>query len=643
MTTIKNITILAKPSAGEDFQFVWPRNVNLEPEIEKMAGQWLQAHIVGGNAKTTAIVNRCGKLWLLKGANERGTDYAGRQLAYLAFGEIEADAEPENLVRWLLAAYQENLPNKEFVSEVELPLGPETTALPSETDLATLTLATRSALTAVVKVPATAAAVARNLGLSYLNYIALFATDYPDRLPPGPGLIISEATWSPPRPVQQFTKQVTMPPDFDWRDFVSQDFEAERSLSLLNAVIQGTVPDDVSFIDKELFWLYQNPLCREQVLKQLDAHTLNDWLLAKRLTADDLDFVKESIVAEHSQQIAVLLGDAPDGFQRFVELFGAGAEGIERLLPIEARRWWEVIRTHAEPVEGAIQPDDWKALVASGLLKRLDLGDLAWLMRTPLRERFSEQWRFHLKALEFPEATEQLSAAGFGEASLALLNPEAIPPERPPNDWEALLIPLLSKQVAQREFWTRRPGGMEPALVRWLREQLGSEPGGSLVGAVAEALDGERRLSLKELHLFGEALGNGALCRQAVLWALRREAQTPEALRLLLNMPAMRPGLANWLETELLTCEPQRQDVELSPTEMITLLPLLHPVKDIIRPVMARAECSSEEGVLLPLLVEQLKRVPVIAPGAPNELAAKRRPDWVSALSLLPGWSHWQG
>ena len=61
-------------------------------------------------------------------------------------------------------------------------------------------------------------------------------------------------------------------------------------------------------------------------------------------------------------------------------------------------------------------------------------------------------------------------------------------------------------------------------------------------------------------------------------------------------------------------------------------------MRDVVRLVMSRPTRDPREGELLAALLAQLGTDPSAPPGCIPEVARAVRPDWVDALSRLPGW-----
>jgi hypothetical protein len=190
---LDRLSLLEKPSAFEDFQ--WSRGaVQPAPELDRLAGEWLQAHIES-NHRVTAVVQRIGgEHWLLRSADQEGTDNAGRRLCRLVAGRLVGDLNPTDLVRGLLGAFQNEIPP---AGSWQLPL-PELAdeGLPQRRlQSAVLTLVGTFSPAAVVDEPGLAVRALELLGFDLVEFVALFPCRLPSRLPVQSGIFISEANW----------------------------------------------------------------------------------------------------------------------------------------------------------------------------------------------------------------------------------------------------------------------------------------------------------------------------------------------------------------------------------------------------------------------------------------------------------------
>ncbi|QXE85532.1 hypothetical protein KP003_14220 [Geomonas nitrogeniifigens] len=234
-----------------------------------------------------------------------------------------------------------------------------------------------------------------------------------------------------------------------------------------------------------------------------------------------------------------------------------------------------------------------------------------------------------------------LQSAGFN-GLVALIDCSANPPSAPPEPWDESISPLLATACGKPEFWGRWPEGIPETVLEWLSEKIASEANATLVEAVKLSAKG-RLLTLAELHIVSGGLSAETVCRQVGLRAVSREVakEREAALRILLSSAVLPESKRNWLKAELLEWRRQEPMPPFTAAELQALLPVLHPVRDVLRVVLSRDEVDPDENLLLPHILRLLPRessVPVAPP--PRELA-RRRPAWIEAVSTLPGWEHW--
>ncbi len=238
-----------------------------------------------------------------------------------------------------------------------------------------------------------------------------------------------------------------------------------------------------------------------------------------------------------------------------------------------------------------------------------------------------------------------LAAAGVSDPELAMLDLDQAPPTRPPGNWDIRLAPVLSQLLSQPEFWSRWRDGISPELLGWMAEQVADREGGTTVAAAQAALaeTAIRKLTCNELGTIAGCLPGHSLCRQALVWSRDRSGDAEEALKTILAaMMEKFPALASWLRGELLESGPTEPPPHLSCLEMVVLIDLLHPTRDVLRVVMARDDCEPGEPSLLGQLSKRLRSSRIVPLSTPMSDAARRRPDWVAEIASLPGWSHWQ-
>ena len=235
-----------------------------------------------------------------------------------------------------------------------------------------------------------------------------------------------------------------------------------------------------------------------------------------------------------------------------------------------------------------------------------------------------------------------LLIAGLDPASVALLDNSVASPAVPPVNWAPSLDPPLASAAMSPRFWEGFRGTLGIDLVKWLVERLEHQAGGAVALALLAAFTEDVRLALTDLKLIVDALPSRVLCRQAMAWAWDASRQREEALQVLLSAPGLRPGLSRWLRAELLSIEACIPEADLDVGEMMVLLPLLHPVRDVVRPVLSRTHEEPGEGELARALVGVIDRQRIPPPPPPDAATRRYHPTLIEQLARIPGWDRWK-
>lgn len=226
------------------------------------------------------------------------------------------------------------------------------------------------------------------------------------------------------------------------------------------------------------------------------------------------------------------------------------------------------------------------------------------------------------------------------DACLALLDPSAAPPTAPPAGWDSSLTPLLAAQVVDPRFWQRWRDGPDDTLLGWLAGILGSAANATLLESVIAARRLDTPVPVETLALIAGALDCAAACYQALARAHGSAAERNRVLEIVGER--IRLPLRSWLLAELTSCAETGAPPPLTFRERLALIDLLHPTRDVLRPVLASRQRVPEEAALLAALYTRLATVALVPPSpAPTPLQAALRPDWVACLATLPGWGHW--
>lgn len=233
-------------------------------------------------------------------------------------------------------------------------------------------------------------------------------------------------------------------------------------------------------------------------------------------------------------------------------------------------------------------------------------------------------------------------SGGPSAAAVALLDERGLPPAGPPRGWSSALRGLLAEAAVRPEFWSRWHRCIKSEMVRWVAYELASEPGGVWIEALAGAMEGTVRLELPLLRLVADALPDPVTCGQCLLWNDGPAPDREEALQLLLAPGRLRPALRQWLRGELLEYRHSGPPPELTVPEMLALFPLLHPIRDILRPIVERERLELGEELLFDRLEASLRRVYLPVPPLPPPGVRLRRPRLIERLACIPGWERWQ-
>jgi hypothetical protein len=234
-----------------------------------------------------------------------------------------------------------------------------------------------------------------------------------------------------------------------------------------------------------------------------------------------------------------------------------------------------------------------------------------------------------------------LEAAGFDAAVVSLLDPRRIPPVEPPVDWPLALDPLLARACGESEFWQRFGGHLSASMLEWILERTQRYEGGQQVAVLLEAYSRARPLPVDLLRFAAGALPFVVVCRQVAAWATHRGAGEQEALGILLGTTVLSPELQRWLTAELLTVNPTPTLPYLTVQELTALLPLLHPIRDVLRPILARSTEEPGEEALAESLAELLSVQNGPIPPAPPRSVAQLHPRLVERIARVPGWESW--
>jgi hypothetical protein len=232
--------------------------------------------------------------------------------------------------------------------------------------------------------------------------------------------------------------------------------------------------------------------------------------------------------------------------------------------------------------------------------------------------------------------TDLLTAAGAPASVTRFVGgtgPVALPPVDGP--WPDALNELLGSALADGSLFTRVAGPLGEDAFEWLASR-GPQcaPAAAFLAAVHEHQPADPQLLLAAAPV----LARNLVLQQTAAWGTARcGAQRTLVLAALLESPALRTDEAQWLRGLLLRCDPLPPCPHWSVADLCALLPVLDPIRDVVRQVLDRPERDPHETALLAQLLTRLMPVPS-PPGPFPEVALRVRPDWVLALARLPGW-----
>jgi hypothetical protein len=213
----------------------------------------------------------------------------------------------------------------------------------------------------------------------------------------------------------------------------------------------------------------------------------------------------------------------------------------------------------------------------------------------------------------------------------------------PPPDWPAGANLLLQRMYEDGSLWGRirpfAPGEALPALA-WLYQALGGKAPD--VAACYHDLKGQRALAPDWLRRLAPLLPRTDLLAQFAAWATRSEGpERAEALELLLGQPSLEGEQRQWLRASQGVGRLGPVPSCWGPRDLAALLPLLDPLRDVVREVFSWPVVEDAEGeaLLLDRLCERLEKQRVPPPSqAPSAAQLARRPVWGARLCALPGW-----
>jgi hypothetical protein len=335
--------------------------------------------------------------------------------------------------------------------------------------------------------------------------------------------------------------------------------------------------------------------------------------------------------------VAWLVGSARDGEISAAAVRARIAAFINARAPIPPGELTELLRA-----AGVTHPDALAALV-QGSAQKWDIDERFAVDVQYLREAGILSNEALQDALRGGLPIAALSRLVGDPAAIRLLDDKIVDPTCLPSSWHPLLTQILRERIHTASFWNRWRRGVPTPLLTWLRRQLDGEPETAVVDALIAAGARTRALQYEELKDWAGALTPLDLVWQ-VVENLKHGHSDRRRLVDLLENRGLRAEFLIFLRRELDRLVPAASVPALSVPEMLAVLPLLHPVRDVVRQVMSQPSVAPEEDALRVLTIDAIRRAGCYFPlPPPSTEQAARRPSWVSNLAELAGWEHWRG
>ena len=283
---------------------------------------------------------------------------------------------------------------------------------------------------------------------------------------------------------------------------------------------------------------------------------------------------------------------------------------------LDPKAWFRIRAAFSSPAWRAWWFAGVEIYAAEGWLDRKDL------LRIALMER-------DIGLLEVARAPAEL---------IRLADPNGARVSLPPNpDWPAEANELLALLHSDQSLFRRIQGTLTDAAIAWLDQRLPN----SNIGLLRQAVNKNEPVSAEILCLVGDLLPRSMLLRQVSVWGQRKlNPEHRACLNYLLKGPQCTAAEQAWLAALTLFCEPLPPAPAWSASDLTDLLPLLDPVRDVVRVILTRPERESGEDLLLERLAHVLRERPVSPPGVFPAMAWAKRPDWIATLVGIPGWAH---
>jgi len=198
---------------------------------------------------------------------------------------------------------------------------------------------------------------------------------------------------------------------------------------------------------------------------------------------------------------------------------------------------------------------------------------------------------------------------------------------------------LLDRLVADGTFFDRMKPPLTDESLCWLEEKIEGKPVLRAIQRIRLMLKNGEPVHIDWLRWIARLLPRYRVLSQVSAWASEpfgRERQ--DAIECLLRQKCLTPKESHWLRALTLTCGALPSAPTWSAGDMLELLPIMDPVRDVLREVLERPCRGPSEDLLLTRLVDVLQRYRVVTRVCPSDDARRLRPDWIRAIGKLPGW-----
>lgn len=205
----------------------------------------------------------------------------------------------------------------------------------------------------------------------------------------------------------------------------------------------------------------------------------------------------------------------------------------------------------------------------------------------------------------------------------------------PPKVWHPLGSTLLNKRWAEGRLWSLLKGPLTKTGFYWLISQLPVLRETPIYDGLITLYEGpQKSLAREQIQPVWDLLE-----RQVVLQQIVIQAQMPldasASLRTWLTHPALTLQERSWLSEMLLHLQPIGYPPLWSALDFTLLLPLIDPVRDIIRVIFSRPDRDPYEPQLLQALLQDPRLTFAHPPPLPTLVQEQWRPDWVAALGKI--------